>query len=155
MMRRIIPSTKGHNLQVSHLVKGMKPCEFCALGKFVSRPHKWKLPHELPVMLQIIQGDICGPIDPPCGPFRYFLGLIDASTKWSYVSLLASRNQAFPKLLAQIIQLRARFSDHPIQSIRLDGAREFKSQAFKTYCESTGIQLEHSLLHVHETNNLA
>ena len=81
-------------------------------------------------MFQRIQGDICGPIDPPCGPFRYFLGLIDASTKWSHVSLLASRNQAFPRLLAQIIQLRARFSDHPIQSMRLDGAGEFKSQAF-------------------------
>ena len=91
------------------------------------------MPHELPVMLQMIQRDICRPIDPPCGLFRYFLGLIDASTKWLHVSLLASRNQVFPRLLAQIIQLRARFSDHPIQSIRLDGAREFKSQAFKIY----------------------
>ena len=154
-MRRIILSTKRHKLQVSNLLKGMKPCEFCTLGKFVSRPHKWKLPHELPIMLQRNQGDIYGPIDPSCGPFRYFLGLIDASTKWSHVSLLASKNQTFPKLLAQIIQLRARFSDHPIQSIRLDGAREFKSQAFKTYCESTGIQLEHSLPYVHETNGLA
>ena len=99
MMRRIIPSTKWHNLQVSHLLKGMKPCEFCALRKFVSRSHKWKLPHELPVMLQRIQGDICGRIHPPCGPFKYFLGFIDASTKWSYVSLLASRNQAFRRLL--------------------------------------------------------
>ena len=100
MMRRIIPSTKGHNLQVSNLLKGMKPCKFCALGKFVSRHHKWKLPHELPIMLQRNQGDICGPIDPPCKPFRYFLGLIDASTKWSHVSILASKNQIFPRLLA-------------------------------------------------------
>jgi len=127
---------------VSHLLKGIKPCVFCALGKFVSRPHKCKLSHELSVTLQRIQGNICGPIDPSCGPFRYFFDLIDASTKWSYVSLLASRNQVFSRLLVQIIQLWARFSDHPIQSIRLDGAREFKSQAFKTYCESTGIQLK-------------
>ena len=83
MMRRIIPSTKGHNLQVSNLLKGMKPCEFCALGEKFSRPHKWKLPHELLVMLRKIQRDICRPIDPPCGPFY-------ASTKWSHVSLLAS-----------------------------------------------------------------
>ena len=114
MMRRISLSTKGHNFQVLNLVRVMKPCEFCALEKFVSRPHKWKLPHELPVMFQRIKGDICGPIDPPCGPFRYCFGLIDASTKWSHVSLLASRNQVFPRLLAQIIQFRARFPDHPI-----------------------------------------
>ena len=32
MMKQIIPSTKGHKLQVSNLFKGMKPCEFRALG---------------------------------------------------------------------------------------------------------------------------
>ena len=122
---------------------------FFALGKFVSRPHKWKLPHELPIMLQRIQGDICGLIDSPCRAFGYFIALIDASTKWSHVSCLASRNQVCHKLLAQIVQLWARFLDHPVQSIRLDGAREFKSEAFGTYCESTGIQSEIQITHYH------
>jgi hypothetical protein len=132
----------------------MKPFEFCALGEFIVRPHKWKLPLELPFMLKRIQRDICGPINPPYGPFRYFFALIDVSTKWSHVSLLASRNLAFPKLLVQIIQLQARLSNHLIQSIRLDGVGEFKSQAFKTF-ESVEIHLEYSLLYVHETNSLA
>ena len=114
MMRWILPTTKGHKLQVSNLLKGMKPYEFCALGKFTTWPHKWNLPHELPVMLKKIPEDICGLINPPCGPFRYFLALIDASTKWSHISLRASRNLASPRLLVQIIQLWARFSNHPI-----------------------------------------
>ena len=72
-------------------------------GKFITWPHKWKLPHELPFMLQRIQRDICGPINPPCGPFRHCLAFIDASTKWSHVSHLANRNLAFHRLLIQII----------------------------------------------------
>lgn len=41
--------------------------------------------------------------------------LIDASTRWSHVSLLSTRNVAFECLLAQIIKLRAQFPDNPIK----------------------------------------
>ena len=73
-----------------------------------------------PVFLEIIHEDICGPIHPPCGPFLYFMILIDASIIWSHVCLLSTRNVAFARLLAQIIKLRAYFSDYPIKTIRLD-----------------------------------
>ena len=68
---------------------------------------------------------------------------------------LASRNLILTTLLTQIIQLWTRFYDHPIQFICLEDAREFKSQNFRTYCELIGVQLEHSLSYVHETNGLA
>ena len=77
---------------------------------------------ESPVFLERIHGDICGPIHPPCGPFRYFMVLIDASTRWSHVCLLSTRNVAFARLLAQIIKLRAHFSNYPIKTIILDNA---------------------------------
>ena len=62
---------------------------------------------ESPAFLERIHGDICGSVDPPCGPFRYFMVLIDVSTRWSHVCLLSSRNLAFTRLFAQIIKLRA------------------------------------------------
>ncbi|XP_062025904.1 uncharacterized protein LOC133742246 [Rosa rugosa] len=52
-----------------------------------------------------------------CGPFRYFMVLVDASTRWSHVMLLSTRNAAFAKLLAQIIKLRAHHPDHPIKTM--------------------------------------
>ena len=55
------------------------------------------------------------------------LWLVNASTRWSYVRLLSTRNIAFAKLLAQIIKLRAQLSDYPIKTIRLDNAAEFTS----------------------------
>jgi hypothetical protein len=67
-----------------------------------------------------MQGDICEPIHPPRGSFMYFMVLIDASTRWSHVCLLSTRNVAFARLFAQIIRLRAQFPDYPIKKIRFD-----------------------------------
>ena len=81
--------------------------------------------------------------------------LIDASTRWSHVCLLTSRNVAFSRLLAQIIRLITQFPDHPIKTIRLNNTGEFSSQAFLDYCMSIGIDVQHSIAHVHFQNGLA
>ena len=113
-----------------------------------------KISSESPAFLEHIQGDICGPIHPPTRPFRYFRVLIDASTRWSHVCLLSTRNVAFSRLLAQIIRLKTQFLDHPINTIRLDNAGEFSSQAFIGYCMSIGIDVQYSIAHVHTQNGL-
>ena len=81
--------------------------------------------------------------------------LIDASTRWSQVSLLSTRNMAFARLLAQIIRLRTQFSDHSIKKIRMDNAGEFTSQSFNNYCVSLGIEVEYPVPHTHTQNGLA
>ncbi|GJZ86734.1 retrovirus-related pol polyprotein from transposon TNT 1-94 [Tanacetum coccineum] len=133
----------------------MAACTSCSLGKLIARPSPLKVKKESLVFLERIQGDICKLIHPPCGPFRYFMVLIDPSSKWSYVSLLSTRNVAFAKFLAQIIKLRAHFSDYTIKRVRLDNAGEFTSQAFNDYCMSVGIAIEHPAAHVHMQNGLA
>jgi hypothetical protein len=68
----------------------------------IIRLSKNKIENESPLFLERIQGDICGLF--LRGPFRYFMVLIDASTRWSHVRLLlTTRNVAFARLLAQII----------------------------------------------------
>ncbi|KAL6338764.1 hypothetical protein AAG906_023914 [Vitis piasezkii] len=79
----------------------------------------------------------------------------DASTRWSHVCLLSTRNVAFARLLAQIIRLRAQFPDYPIKTIRLDNVGEFTSQTFIDYCMSVGINIEHPVAHTHTQNGLA
>ena len=98
--------------------------------------------------------DICGPIHPPCGPFHYFMVLIDAFTKWSNVRLLSTHNVTFARLLAQIIGLRAQFLDYPIKKIHLHNARDFSSQSFINYYMSIGIGVEHLVAHVYTPNGL-
>jgi len=81
--------------------------------------------------------------------------LIDASTRWSHICLLSTRNQASAKLLAQLIKLRAHFPYYPIKKIRLDNAGEFTSHAFNEYCMPIGIEVEHPVAHVYTQNELA
>ena len=80
--------------------------------------------------------------------------LVDASSRWSHVSLLSIRNVAFAKLLAQIIKLKAQFLDYSIKTIRLDNAAEFTSRAFNDYYMSVEIDIEHPIPHTHTQNGL-
>jgi hypothetical protein len=156
MMRRIIENSHGHSLKNQKiLLPSDYSCAACSQGKLVIKSSPSKVIVESPSFLQRIQGDICGPIHPPCGPFRYFMVLIDASTRWSHVCLLSTRNVAFARLFAQIIRLREQFPDYSIQSIRMDNAVEFTSQAFYDYCMSISINVEHHVAHTHTQNGLA
>ncbi|KAJ9535920.1 hypothetical protein OSB04_un000919 [Centaurea solstitialis] len=156
MMRKIIEQSCGIPLENQKILQTKDiTCVACSKGKLITRPSPAKVGFETFNFLERIQGDICGPIHPPCGPFRYFMVLIDASTKWSHVCLLSSRNLAFARLLSQLIRLRAHFPDYPIKAIRLDNAGEFTSQIFNDYCMSIGIKVEHPVAHVHTQNGLA
>ena len=70
----------------------LEGCASCSQGKFIKQPSKWKLPSKLPEPLERLQGDICGPIVPPSGPFRYFRVLVDALGRHAEVSLLSTQN---------------------------------------------------------------
>ena len=69
--------------------------------------------------------------------------------------LLSTCNTGFARLLAQIIRLKTQIQDYAIKIIRLDNAGEFTSQTFNDYCLSTGITVEHLVVHVHTQNGLA
>ncbi|KAJ0497533.1 putative RNA-directed DNA polymerase [Helianthus annuus] len=157
MMKRIIENTHGHPLKYQKTPQSYKMplCTSCSLGKLITNPSSLKVDKESPMFLERIQGDICGPIHPPCGPFRYFMVLIDASSRWSHVSLLSTRNVAFARFLAQIIKLRAHFLDYTVKRVRLDNAGEFTSHAFNDYCMSVGIVVEHPVAYAHTQNGLA
>ena len=155
MMRRIILNSRGHPLKNTKVLLSKDySCETCSQGKLITRPSMTKVDLESPTFLQRIQGDICGPIHPASGPFRYFMVLVDASCRWSHVCLLSTRNVVFARLLAQIIKLRAHFPEHSIKSIRMDNIDEFTSKSFDAYCASLEIEIEHSVSHVHTQNGL-
>ena len=156
MLRRILHQYNGHSLTNGHISShNHYNCIVCTQGKFITRPFSLKVDSDPLQFLERIQGDICGPIDPPSGPFHYFMVFVDASTRWSHVCLLSTRNLAFARLLAQIIKLRAHFPDHLIKTIRLDNAGEFSSKAFHDYCMSLGLEIQYPVAHIHTQNGLA
>ena len=117
-MKKIIENSIGHDMENTKFPQNKDfCCTTCATGKLILRPSHLKIRDEPLKFLGRIQGDICGPIQPLSGPFRYFMVLIDASTRWSHVSLLSTRNHAFTKIIAQLIKLKAHYPEHQIQSI--------------------------------------
>ena len=131
MICRILTNSIGHNMPSSIIPSVNKFIfEACAKGKLLVRPSRTKVGMESPIFLEWIHGDICGPIHPALGPFRYFMVLIDASTRWTHVCLLFTQNNAFSKFITKLIGLRAQFPDYPIKSIRMDNASEFTSKTF-------------------------
>ena len=156
MIRIIIENSHGHPFKdLKILLSSENSCTACSQRKLVVRPSPSKINFESPSFLQRIQEDICGLIHPQSGPFRYFIILIDASTRWSHVCLLSTRNIAFARLLAQIIRLRAQFLDYLIKTIRLDNAGEFTFKIFNNYCMTIGIDIEHLIPYVHTQNELS
>ena len=104
MIRRIVQNSNGNPLTSKQIfVTDGYTCAAYSKGKLIMRPSFTKVTFESPAFLESIQGDIYGPIHPPNGLFRYFMVLIDTSTRWSHVCLLSSSNVAFARLLAQII----------------------------------------------------
>jgi hypothetical protein len=141
-MRKIAGNCIGHNLKEA---KFPKTFDFiymaCATGKLILRPSPLKIHIEPLKFLERIQSDICGLTQPSCGPFRYFMVLIDASTRWSDMCLLSTRNHAFAKIMTQVIRLKENFPEHRLQSIQLDNATKFSFKASNDYCMAQGIHV--------------
>lgn len=72
MMRRIIENSCGHPLENQQILQSNDfSCAACFQGKLIVRPSPAKIGTESLTFLERIQGDICGPIHPSCGLFRY------------------------------------------------------------------------------------
>ena len=118
MMCQILTNFIGHNMascRIPYVNKFI--CEACAKEKLIVRPSCTEVGIESPIFLERIHGDICGLIRPASGLFRYFMVLIDASTRWTHVCLLSTRNNAFSKFIAKLIGLKAQLPNYRIISI--------------------------------------
>jgi hypothetical protein len=154
-MRKIIGNSTGHNLNTTKFPKSSNfMCISCATGKLIMRPSPLKIEVKPLKFLERILEDICGPIQSLSGPFRYFMVLIDAYTRWSHVCLLSTHNHTFAQFW-HIIRLKTNFPKHQLQYVILDNTIEFSSKAFSDYCMAQGIKVQHSMPYVHTQNGLA
>jgi hypothetical protein len=155
MMRKIIGNSTGHNLNTVKFTKSSDfMCTTCIAGKLIMRSSPLKIKVEPHKFLERIQGDICGPIKPLSEPFRYFMVLIDASTRCSHVCLLSTCNHTLAKFMTHVRRLKTNFPEYQLQSVRLDNAVEFSSHAFNDYYMTQVIEVQHSVSYVHTQNGL-
>jgi hypothetical protein len=115
-MQRMLGRVRGLDLTNREITKlHGHNCLPCIKGKLVTRPfasgENESLSH-----LQRLHCDVHGPVDPPCGSFRYFLVIKDAKIRFSNVSLLSNRAMCFPRIVTFLLHLAAHYPNFPVST---------------------------------------
>ena len=84
------------------MVRGLPPvdrvnqlCDACLVGKQKRAPFPQQAAYRAEELLELVHGDICGPIEPTTpGGKRYFLLLIDDMSRFMWLTLIASKSEA-------------------------------------------------------------
>jgi transposase InsO family protein len=88
----------------------------------------------------LVHVDLCGPITPgTVGGNRYFMLLVDDYSRWTYVYMLKSKDQAldaFVKYKAEVENV----TGNRIDTLKSDRGGEFLSKLFQDVCEKAGIR---------------
>lgn len=160
MTRKLVKSTRGGPSKwkgdgpCDDGVVG-KPCQPCALGKYQAARFDYHLPTENPEFLSHLSVDEHGPIEPPSGPFKYFMVIVCRGTRRSFVYLLSSKDVALSTVVKFIVQMRTQYPERRTKKIRFDNAQEFVSASMKSFLESLGIEHETCVEYVHAQNGSA
>ena len=131
------------------------PCITCVVSKAQSKPYHETSDQNYGV-LERIDFDIGGPYTPATiQNCRYTLLGVDFASRKGAVSLIKSKNEAYKHILIHLFKWIEIHPDKRIRVIRLDNAGEFKSRAFKQFCDANGIEIQYSIPYEHQTNGIA
>jgi transposase InsO family protein len=91
----------------------------------------------------MVHGDLCGPVTPPTHRgSKFFLLLMDDFSRYMWISLLSSKDQAAAKI-RRIHVVAERKSGNLLGVLRTDrGKGEFTIGHFREYCAELGIRRE-------------
>lgn len=90
-------------------------------------------------VLELVHGDIYGPISPPTpSERRYFLLLVDDFSRVMWVYFLTTKDEAFDEF-KKFKALVENGSEKRIKALRTDRGGEFCSSQFTSFCEEAGI----------------
>jgi hypothetical protein len=113
-------------------------CDSCLAGNQRRLPFPKTAKFSAADVLELIHGDLCGPITPPThGGRRYFL-LVDDSNRYMWLRLISTKDE----VAAAIKQFQARAeaeSGKKLRVLRTDRDGEFTSVEFTTYCADQGV----------------
>ncbi|CAA0809125.1 cysteine-rich RLK (RECEPTOR-like protein kinase) 8, partial [Striga hermonthica] len=133
------------------MVRGLPPiehagelCDSCLAGKQRRLPYPKAAKYRAANVLELVHGDLCGPITPAThGGRRYFLLLVDDCSRFMWLQLLTSNDQAAEAI--KRFQARAEAeSGKRLRVLRTDRGGEFTSVEFAAYCANQGVMRHHT-----------
>lgn len=136
------------------LVQLRELCEGCLLSKQTRRPFPSQTDFLAKERLDLIHGDICGPISPttPSGN-KYFLLLVDDFSRVMWVYMLKTKDEAFLhfKRFKAAVEKE---SERVIKVFRTDRGGEFCSNEFTNYCKDVGITRHYTAPYTPQQNGV-
>ncbi|GJT89188.1 zinc finger, CCHC-type containing protein [Tanacetum coccineum] len=124
-----IPSIK-HTTQI---------CDVCLIGKHSRAPFPKREKARSTSPLDLVYGDLCGPISPPTpSGKKYIFLLVDDYSRYMWVYFLSTKDQTFDtfKEYKKTIENELRKT---LKMLRTGRGGEFTSNEFTQYCKKNGI----------------
>ena len=115
-------------------------CRNCVAGKHNRSSFPNESEYRASKRLQLIHGDICGPVQPSTvGGIRYYFLIIDDYSRLMWVAFLKEKSDAFQHFKS-FKNLAESESDEKVKCLWTNIGGEFNSEEFKIYCEENGIK---------------
>ncbi|GJT33597.1 zinc finger, CCHC-type containing protein [Tanacetum coccineum] len=114
-------------------------CDVCLIGKHSRAPFPKKAKARSTLPLDLVYGDLCGPITPPTpSGKKYIFLLVDDYSRYMWVYFLSTKDQAFDtfKEYKSMVEKELRTT---LKMLRTDRGGEFTSNEFTQYCKENGI----------------
>jgi transposase InsO family protein len=115
-------------------------CESCLVAKQRRAPFPAEASFRADQALQLLHGDLCGPISPSTFAGKnYFLLLVDDHTRYMWVVLIKSKAEALDavKKVRAAVEVELNLK---VMALRTDRGGEFTSKNFAQFCEGLGIK---------------
>ncbi|GJT64928.1 zinc finger, CCHC-type containing protein [Tanacetum coccineum] len=138
---------------ISYNGKHKDKCEICVQAK-MKRKHFPKVDRQFEI-LELVHSDICelsGQLTR--GGNRYFITFIDDCSRYTYVYLLKSKDQAFETFKNYKAEVENQ-KGKKIQILRSDRGGEYFSAEFSSYCESQGLIHQRTTPYTPQQNGVA
>jgi len=122
-----------------HIVHVGELCDSCLAGKQRRLAFPKAAKYRAKERLELVHGDLCGPITPAThGGRRYFILLVDDYSRFMWLELLSSKDQAAEAVKRCKARAEAE-SGRRLRGLRTDRGGEFTSVDFASYCAEEGV----------------
>ncbi|CAH9146107.1 unnamed protein product [Cuscuta epithymum] len=115
-------------------------CDGCCIGKQHRNPFPRVSNYRAREPLELVHCDLCGPITPStAGGKRYFLLVVDDYSRFMWVELLATKDEAL-RCFKKIKAVAEAGRECKLRAFRSDRGGEFNSCEFAEFCNQNGIK---------------
>lgn len=114
-------------------------CDACLAGKQRRAPFPLEAKYHAAGRLDLVHGDLCAPMSPPTqGGRRYFLLLVDDQSRFMWLVLLSTKDEAADAIKKFQAGVEVETS-RKLRVLRTDRGGEFTSITFGEYCANKGV----------------